>query len=204
MRLRQLAVVVCLLAGFAPAAAFAQGRANAVGGFGAISLSEGATSRTGFGGSVAFDLTPNIQAIGEVGRIGDVLPSTTARLLSFTPFDVHVSALYGEGGVRFLVSPRAAVTPYAEASAGIARLRTGLSGAGSTVDAIVGGALAFLDRTEPMAGVGGGVLLRGGPVMVDLGYRYKQIFAADSLASVLSLGNEIRSHQVRVGIGVRF
>lgn len=72
------------------------------------------------------------------------------------------------------------------------------------MDAIVGSALRFFDRTEPIAGIGGGVLLHGGPVLVDLGYRYKQIFAGSSLASLLSGGTDIRSHQVRVGVGVRF
>lgn len=204
MRLRDLAAIVCALSWLAPASALAQGRTNSAGGFGSISLAEASASRAGFGGSVAFDLTPNIQAIGEVGRIGDVLPSTTARLLAFTPFDVHVSAFYGEGGVRFLASPGSAVTPYGEATAGIARLRTGFSGSGSRVDAIVGSALRLFDRTEPMAGIGGGVLFRGGPVLVDLGYRYKQVFAGSSLASLLAGGSDIRSHQVRVGLGVRF
>lgn len=204
MRLRYLAAIVCTVSWFAPTSAWAQGGAASVGGFGSFSLTDASASRSGFGGSVAFDLTPNIQAIGEVGRIGDVLPPTTARLLAFTPFDLHVSAFYGEGGVRVLASPGTVMTPYGEATAGIARLRTGFSGGGSTADAIVGSALSFFDRTEPIAGIGGGMLLRGGPVLVDLGYRYKQIFAGSSLASLLSGGTDLRSHQVRVGVGVRF
>lgn len=199
-----IVVIVCGLAWLAPSLALAQSRGNAVTGFGGISPSDASASRTGFGGNVSFDLTPNIQAIGEVGRIGDVLPSTTSRILALTPFDLHVSAFYGEGGVRFLASPGAGVTPYAEATAGVARLTTGFSGSGSTINAIVGSALTFFDRTQPMAGIGGGVLLRGGPVLVDLGYRYKQVFAGSSLASLLSAGSDIRSHQVRVGVGVRF
>lgn len=204
MRLRYIAAIVFACSWLAPASALAQGGVASVGGFGSFSLTEASASRAGFGGSVAFDLTPNIQAIGEVGRIGDVLPPTTARLLAVTPFDLHVSAFYGEGGVRVLTSPGSAVTPYAEATAGMARLRTGFSGSGSKVDAIVGSALKFFDRTEPIAGIGGGVLLRGGPVLLDLGYRYKQVFAGSSLASLLSGGTDLRSHQVRVGVGVRF
>lgn len=204
MRLRTCVGILCGLSWLAPGTALAQARSNAVTGFGGISLSEASASRTGFGGSIAVDLTRNIQVVGEVGRIGDVLPSTTTRILAFTPIDLRVSAFYGEGGVRFLASPGAALTPYAEAAAGVARLRTGFAGVNSTVDAIVGSALTFLDRTEPIAGIGGGVLLRGGPLQVDLGYRYKQIFGGASVAALLSGGRDLRSHQVRAGVGVRF
>mgnify|MGYP000421501534 CR=1 FL=1 len=55
-----------------------------------------------------------------------------------------------------------------------------------------------------MLGVGGGVLVRGGPVVFDAGYRYKQLFPNDVLGAVLGLGQPLRAHQVRAGIGVRF
>ena len=56
-----------------------------------------------------------------------------------------------------------------------------------------------------LLGVGGGVMLNGGPVVVDAGYRYKKIAAGNSLASALTLGNNgIEVNQVRVGVGFRF
>jgi hypothetical protein len=62
----------------------------------------------------------------------------------------------------------------------------------------------MLRSTEPIIGVAGGVLVRGGPVEADVGYRYKQVAGGDSFASLLAVGQNLRTHQVRFGIGVRF
>jgi hypothetical protein len=190
----------------APRGAAAQG---SVDGFGAVSFGqgsvfEGSSFPVDFGGRVSFDLVPHVQAIGEFGRIANVLPSATAVPLSFLPFELRASALYGEGGVRFLAAPQSAMTPYVEASAGVARVSFNLDGLGTTTGTIADAALNYLDRTHPIAGVGGGVLFRGGPILVDVGYRYKQLFADSLVGSVLSAGQGLRSHQVRVGVGVRF
>ena len=157
-----------------------------------------------FGGRVSFEVAPGLQAIGEFGRIGNVLPSIVALPLSFAPFDLNVSAFYGEGGVRLLAAPRSAVSPYIEGTAGIAHLRFGLSGLGSTADAIARAALGLVDASDPMLGVGGGVLLQGGPLHVDIGYRYKRILANSVMSSILSAGQNLQTHQVRFGLGVRF
>lgn len=185
---------------FSPVA-FAQG--GTVGGFGGLSISN-TRSPSLFGGNVAVEITPQVLAVGEVGRISDVLPSTVTSLIAFTPIDLRVSAFYGEAGVRFLPSSATRVSPYLEASAGVARLRTGFSGAGSTIDPFARAALRFFDATEPLAAVGGGVLFRGGPLVVDVGYRYKKIFTNSTLQDFLSTGDGFTSQHVRVGVGVRF
>lgn len=197
-----LLLVVCL----APAGAWAQDRTASAVGFGGASLNSfsASASKVDFGVNVGKELTPNIQVVGEVGRIGDLLPSLSAGLLSFTPYDMRVSAFYGEGGVRLLAAPDSGVNPYVEATAGIARLTPHVSGFGSVADAIVGTGLNVFRSTDPILGVGGGVLLRGGPVVADLGYRYKQVAGGDSLAALLGAGQDLRTHQVRFGIGVRF
>jgi opacity protein-like surface antigen len=41
-------------------------------------------------------------------------------------------------------------------------------------------------------------------VTFDVGYRYKKIFAQDFVASLLSGGQGLTSHQVVFGAGVRF
>ena len=191
-----------------PAAALAQERTASAVGFGGMSAnsfsSSSPFSNVDFGVTVAKELTPNIQAIGEFGRVGNMLPSLTSGLLSFTPYDVRVSALYGEGGVRLLAAPGSGVNPYVEATAGIARLTPHVSGFGSVADAIAGTGLGFLRSTDPMLGFGGGILLRGGPVVADVGYRYKQVAGGDSFATLLGVGQNLRAHQVRFGIGVRF
>ena len=152
-----------------------------------------------FGGRVSFDAVPAVQVFGEFGRLGNVLPGVVTLPLSFSPIDLRVSAFYGEGGVRLLAAPRSAVTPYVEGTAGVANLSFGATGLGSTTDALVRAALNLIDTRDPLVGVGGGLLLRGGPLQLDLGYRYKRIMANNALSSVLNFGQELQSHQIRFG-----
>jgi hypothetical protein len=188
----------------APAAARGQEPTAAVAGFGGLSLNSFSPSRPDFGVNLAKDLTPQIQAIGEFGHVSDVLPPLTASIVAFTPLDLRVSAFYGEAGVRMLAGRGRGVSPYVEGTAGFARLNPRLAGLGSRWDPIAAAALNLFETTEPVLGLGGGFLLRSGPVVADLGYRYKQIASSDSLASLLSGGENLRAHQVRFGIGVRF
>src|SRR5687767_16007017 len=145
-------LAVCLT----PAAASAQDRTASAIGFGGTSLNSFSTSasKVDFGFNVGKELTPNIQVVGEFGRIGNMLPSLASGILAFTPYDVSVSAFYGEGGLRLLAAPDSGVSPYVEATAGIARLPPHLSGLGSTPDAILGAVLGLLRSTDPIIGVG--------------------------------------------------
>ena len=206
MSYRRTALSLLVAGCLAPAAALAQDRTASAVGFGGTSLNSFSTSasKVDFGFNVAKELTPNIQVVGEFGRIGNMLPSLTSSLLAFTPYDVSVSAFYGEGGVRLLAAPGSGVSPYVEAAAGIARLSPHVSGFGSTTDAILDLGLGFLRSTEPMLGVGGGFMMRGGPLVADVGYRYKQVAGGDGLVNLLGAGQNLRAHQVRFGIGVRF
>ena len=47
------------------------------------------------------------------------------------------------------------------------------------------------------------MILQGGPVFLDLGYRYKKIMAGDSLQSFLT-GGDFSVNQVRIGAGITF
>jgi len=204
---RVLIVSVLAVCAAVPATAQAQSPNNtSVQGFGGLTFGTssviGRSTAPTFGGTLVAGLTPNIQIIGEVGRLSDIKPPLFS-LLDLTPVNLRLSAWYGEGGVRFIASPYSSVRPYAEATAGMARLSTGLSGFGGRTDAIVDTGLAFLNRTEPMLGVGGGVVLQGGPLALDLGYRYKKIMASGT-ASALNLGNPYQVHEVRIGLGFRF
>lgn len=191
-------------ASLGPPAAWAQDRTASAVGFGGMGLNSFSTSQLDFGVNVGKELTPSVQVIGEVGRINDMLPSLSAGLLSLTPYDFRVSSFYGEGGVRLLAAPGSGLNPYIEGTVGIARLTPHVAGFGTAVDAITSTGLGLLRGTDPMVGFGGGVLLRGGPVVADLGYRYKQVVGADSFASILGAGQPLRAHQLRFGIGVRF
>lgn len=186
-----------------PLAAAAQDRNSELQGFGGLTFGTTASSTT-FGGSISAGLTDNLQIVGEVGRIGDVKPSLVDTLFDFTPFDVRLSAWYGEAGVRLVAGPHRAVRPYAEATAGLARLSAGLPGVTGKAGSVIDTSLNLFNRTEPLLGVGGGVLLQGGPLLVDLGYRYKKIVMGNSLQSLLALGNDLNVSQARVGVGVRF
>jgi hypothetical protein len=199
---RPFLVSALILVAFAlPASARAEGRAH-VGGFGGFTFG-GTTTAPTFGGSIGAPLAPHIQIVAEAGRLDDVMPATIGSLIDLTPFDARVSAWYGEAGVRFVASPRSAVTPYAEATAGFARMQSGFAGAGRA-GPFVDAALRFFDRTEPLLGAGGGVVLRGGPIALDLGYRYKKILASDSLQALMTGGNGITVSQARIGLGVSF
>jgi opacity protein-like surface antigen len=193
--------VLSILVLLAPSAVQAQARSQ-VQGFGGFTFGDTAAAST-FGGNFAFELTDNILIVGEAGRLSDIKPSLLDSILDFTPVDLRLSAWYGEAGVRFSASG-SAIRPYAEATAGFARLHTGLSGINGIPGSVIDGALGFFDRTEPLMGVGGGVIVHGGPLVLDFGYRYKKILADDSLQSLLNDGDDFDISQVRVGVGVRF
>jgi opacity protein-like surface antigen len=189
-----------------PALASAQNPTNEVQGFGGLTVGTstfGSAVSSTFGGRVGVGLTPNIQLIGEAGRLADI-KSPLFELLDFTDVGVHVSAFYGEGGIRFIASPHSAVRPYGEATAGFARLSAGFSGLDGPAEAIVDTTLALLHTTRPTLGVGTGVLIQGGPISVDLGYRYKKISTGNTLASVFNAGQDFQINQVRIGVGLRF
>ena len=158
-----------------------------------------------FGGGVSFEAVPGVQLFGEFGRLGNVMPKFLDTGLAFTRLDVRTSAFYGEGGVRLLAGSRSAVRPYVEGSAGVAHLRFGTRGiGGTTTDALIRAALNLVDTRDPIFGAGGGVLMQAGPLQVDLGYRYKKIMTNSVLCNVIGLGQDLQSHQVRFGAGVRF
>ena len=205
MRKLILAAGVVVLAW--PAAARAQARNNDVQGFGGLTVGTstfGTAASPTFGGRVNIGLTDHLQAVGEAGRLADI-SSPLFDLFDATNVGVRVSAFYGEGGVRMIAAPHSAVRPYAEATAGFARLNAGFSGLGGVTGAIVNTAVDTLNRTQPLLGAGGGVVLLAGPVSVDLGYRYKKISGGDAFSTLVSAGHDgYHVNQFRVGVGVTF
>jgi hypothetical protein len=155
------------------------------------------------GAKGAFDFTPGIQGVAEFGHMGNVLPPLVNTAISFLPYEVSVSAIYGAGGVRLLAAPHASVTPYGEATAGFSRLLVGIPG-GAAAQTIADIALGFGGRTSPMVGLGAGILMRKGSLVVDLGYRYRQIFPNTTIETVLGVDQGLRSSSIQAGIGVRF
>jgi hypothetical protein len=193
------AAVVTLSLGLAGAAR-AQG--SQVQAFGGLTFGDVTGSST-FGGGIAVPLTDNIHIVAEGGRMTDITRPLLGTIFDLAPVGLRASAWYGEGGVRLIASSSRAVRPYAEATAGFARLSTGFDGLSSRTDGIVNDALGLMNRTEPLLGVGGGVVVQGGPLVVDVGYRYKTIRAGNAVQSFLT-GGDANINQVRVGVGVRF
>jgi hypothetical protein len=170
----------------------------------ASAVSPGFSSNVNLAGRVAFNLAPGFQAVGEVGRLGNVLPPLVTSISSFTPYGIHASAMYGEGGVRVFAGSRSAVNPYVEATGGFARLNLKISGLSATTDDLLALGLGLTSRTSPLAGLGGGVMFHAGALTFDAGYRYKKIFARDFVSNLLGGGQDLTSHQVAAGVGVRF
>jgi hypothetical protein len=205
--MRRLLILSAILLCAVPATARAQSANTSIQAFGGLTFGTssafgGSSTASNVGGVIAAGITPNIQIVGEVGRLSDLKPPIF-DLLDFTPVNLRVPAWYGEGGVRFIASPRMPVRPYGEATAGFARLSTHVSAFGGRTDALIDAGLGFLNRTEPLLGVGFGVLLESGPFSVDVGYRYKKIMAT-SVASALNGGNPYHVNEARFGFGVRF
>jgi opacity protein-like surface antigen len=206
MRVRVAAVLIVASLAVLPVVASAQ---TSLSGFGALPFDD--VSSLGdsgvpldFGGGVSFEVVPGLQLFGELGRLGDVMPRFVDTGLAFTRLDVTVSAFYGEGGVRLAAGSRSAVSPYVEGTAGVAHLRFGARGVSAAAASLMRVALDLVDTRDPMFGAGGGVLMRAGPMQIDLGYRYKKIVANSSLTDVIGLGQDLQTHQVRFGAGVRF
>ncbi len=187
---------------FATSAASAQEPRASIEGFGGLGLGSFTTPNTNFGGVITGSLTPNIQLLGEVGRLSNVLPSTTQMLFGLSPMGLSASAFYAEGGVR-LTSGSSGLRPYAEASAGIARLQPHVTGLNGFPGALTNAGLAFLNRTAPIGTVGAGVTLHAGNVMADIGYRHHRVFS-DSWMQALALGDSLGGNEVRFGLGVTF
>jgi opacity protein-like surface antigen len=200
--MRRIFVLVTVFSIGLAASARAQEPRGSVQGFGGLRIGTTGSPETAIGGNITGSLTSNVQVVGEVGRLSSVLPTSMDLLLGFSPVDVGVSAWYGSAGVRVISSP-SPVRPYAEAAAGIARMRAGITADIGRFDPLADAALRVFDRTSPMGTLGAGVRLEGGPFVADFGYRYHRIFA-DNWLQALAIGQDLDVNEVRVGIGVRF
>jgi opacity protein-like surface antigen len=194
------AILVATL--FVSSAASAQEPRASVQGFGGVGMGSFTTVNTNFGGAVSGDLTPNIQLIGEAGRLSNILPTTTQTLFDLSPVGLSASAFYAQGGIR-LTTGAGSLRPYAEASGGIARLTPHVTGLDGLPGVLTNAGLAFLNNTAPIGTIGAGVTLHAGNFIADAGYRYHQVFS-DSWMQALALGDRLGTNEVRFGVGVRF
>ena len=202
MRRLLLSMSMAAIVAAVPATAAAQNGNAQIQAFGGMTM-RGITPSSAFGGNIAIPVGSNVQVLVEGGRMSDVISGPLATLIDFSPVDLRVSAYYGRTGVRVLGSSDRVLRPYGEATVGVARLRTSVSGLGDRTDLITNAALGFLGSTQPVFGAGAGVMVQAGPAVVDLGYRFDRFGTGNSVQNVLT-GGTLSAHQVRVGIGVRF
>ena len=186
-----------------PATASAQAERGFVQGFGGFTFGDPSLQPT-FGGKVATNLTPNIQLVGDIGYMHDVLPSELDLVLALVPVDIRSSAFVAEGGVRVIARRGSPVRGCGEVLAGAARLSTAvdLGFGGGLVAGLVDNVLNAFDRTEPVVTFGTGVVFQGDALFVDVGYRYTRIFA-DPFGLVLG-DTGLDVSQLRVGVGLSF
>ena len=173
----------------------------------ASAVSSGFGSNLNFGGRVAFTIAPGFEAVGEVGRIGNVLPPLVSSILAFSPVDLRASPRMECRRKRHARLSRRplGVNPHAEATGGGARLNCErASGLSATANDLLALGLAVTNRTSPMAGLGGGVVFHSGRLTMDAGYRYKKIFDRSFVTGLFGGGQSMTNHQVVFGAGVRF
>ena len=201
MRMTSFAAILLAVL-LATSTASAQETRASVQGFGGLGMGSFTTVNPNFGGVITGDLTPNVQVVGEAGRLGNILPSRTQMLFDLSPVSLSASAFYAQGGVR-LTSGSGALRPYAEAAGGIARLTPHVSGLDGLPGVLTNAGLAFLNRTAPIGTFGAGVTLHAGNFVADAGYRHHRVFS-DSWMQALALGENLSTNEVRFGVGVKF
>jgi hypothetical protein len=171
-----------------PATAFAQGRPWFVGGLGGVTF--GTVSSGAVGAQFGVQVRPNIFVIGEIGRIGNVTPSSIQDLVDeivaeAPDLDLEMSApaTYGFGGVRF-VMPRQPVSPFVEGGVGFGHISLKIDKAevfGIDLKDLFADEFGAEDSsTELLLTLGGGVHGRlSGSLGLDVGYRYIRIATDD-------------------------
>lgn len=188
MRSFVLACATLLFAASAQAQPAQKGEVYGLGG-----MTFGTETSTVFGGGARFNVTPTIQVFGEAGRMQNVLPKSIQDAIdlytslylygSDVELDLRVPAVYGMGGVRFVVPTKGKVRPFVEGGVGIASLSYKLD---AKVDGIslsdIEDELELESETELMFAFGGGVTADLNKNLgVDAGYRFVRISADDGV-----------------------
>ena len=148
-----------------------------------------------FGATVGIRLTSSIHAIGDIGRVSNILPRKIQRDLDATAsqfgnffgapltIDLDAPGLYGFGGLRVshAVGPRMSV--YGEGGGGVARGTSDITARAGSADVSqqVSAMLRIKhSETQPLLAVGGGMSIPlGDRFTTDVGYRLLRIFTDD-------------------------
>jgi hypothetical protein len=147
------------------------------------------------GATVAIRLSPNLEAIGDVGRLTNMLPVKIQRDLDGfasemgtyygapLTIDGRAPAIYAFGGLRARRTIGHRMTLFIDGGAGVARGWSRIRAVAGGVDVspeVVTALHIKRSEQQPLVSIGGGV---GIPLTtrlgLDLGYRYMRIFTED-------------------------
>ena len=147
------------------------------------------------GATVGIRITDALAAIGDVGRMTNILPRSIQRDVDLiaqeigdffgapVTIDLEAPALYTFGGLRFSHALSSGLRVFAEGGAGIARGTSDITArVGSTdVSPQVTDLLQLKESaTEPLLALGGGLWMAlSDHLSADVGYRYFRIFTDD-------------------------
>jgi len=190
--MKAITMTVLVLAAMAAPAVAQVAHPITLRGFGGVSF----MSETGgiFGAGLGVRLGPHLEAIGEVGRLTNILPrriqrelDQAARLMqpTYGPLSIDASApaVYTFGGLRTTWTANTRVAFFVDGGGGVAHGTSAIEArAGSTdVSSSVRAALRIKhSETRGLVTVGGGVVVPlTGRLGLDLGYRYMRIFTDD-------------------------
>ena len=156
-----------------------------------------------FGGTVGIRVTDSIHAIGDVGRMTNILPRSIQRDLDIAArqfgnffgapltIDLKAPGLYVSGGLRLSRAVASRIDVFAEGGAGVARGTSDIRAraGGADVSQQVTAMLRLQHSvTRPLIAVGGGVWIPlTGRFRVDVGYRFLRIFTDDPRINTASM-----------------
>jgi opacity protein-like surface antigen len=187
-------IAALVMAGATTAPAFGQSTSPGfIRGFGGVTF----MSETGgvFGVGVGVRLTSHLHAIGDVGRLTNMLPDSIQRDLDGAArmmgvfygvplsIDGRAPGVYAFGGLRASHAIGRRTTVYAEGGVGGARGTSDIraSAGGTDVSHEVTAALGIKHSdSQPLVAIGAGVSVPvSGRLALDLGYRFMRIFTED-------------------------
>ena len=148
-----------------------------------------------FGATVGIRITDSLTAIGDVGRMTNILPRSIQRDVDLVAqeignffgapvtIDLEAPGLYTFGGLRISHPVSSSVRVFAEGGGGVARGTSDITAqVGSTdVSQQVSDLLHLKESvTEPLLALGGGLWFAlTESLSADVGYRYFRIFTED-------------------------
>lgn len=174
-------------------------------------LTFGTESATMFGGEIGFDVSPNIEVYGSIGRMQNIAPSYINEQLDVLDdvlsaitgqqwdFNVKAPSFFGTAGLKMRVPTEGSIRPYVLGGLGFGSIDVNISeiDLGDVTETLIADGYLFredIEATKMMWEVGGGVEVPVGAMHLDIGYRFGKFLGIED-------ANVSRAYG---GVGVRF